>query len=139
TLYSVGKGAERKGMDPTRAFMDSILKYKCHYNRETKRPNKKFLYEDQGKHLDFVHPPELRTSSESWDTLRSIECQIMNWADDVAYSVHDLKDAITAGFITPLSIGEWKERKELGPDDQSLLAELEKSIRDGSFERSLGH
>lgn len=34
--------------------------------------------------------------------LRTIECQIMDFADDIAYSTYDLEDALKAGFITPM-------------------------------------
>lgn len=35
---------------------------------------------------------------------KTIECQIMNFADDIAYSCYDLEDSLKAGFITPLQI-----------------------------------
>lgn len=35
---------------------------------------------------------------------KTIECQIMDLADDIAYSTYDLEDALKAGFISPMEI-----------------------------------
>jgi dGTPase len=35
---------------------------------------------------------------------RTIECQIMDFADDVAYATYDLEDAFKSGFMTPLDL-----------------------------------
>ena len=35
---------------------------------------------------------------------KTIECQIMDLADDIAYSTYDLEDALKAGFYTPLEM-----------------------------------
>jgi len=36
--------------------------------------------------------------------LKTIECGIMDLADDIAYSTYDLEDAFKAGFLSPLSM-----------------------------------
>ena len=102
-----------EGMKPSRAFIDGILKYKVLWSDRTKES--KFLYDDQSKYLDFVndgkpHHPE-----------RSLECQIMNWADDVAYSLHDLSDGYLAGFVTRKEIERWAAENDLNKDEQQYL------------------
>jgi dGTPase len=44
---------------------------------------------------------------------RCVEAQIMDWADDVAYSVHDLEDGVQAGHVPLERIDSADERAEL--------------------------
>jgi len=84
------------GLNLTRSTVDGLLKYKVMYNKDN--PDvKKFYYDDEcSKNAvewasKFGHPTQ--------NTL-SFECQIMSWADEVAYAVHDFEDALHGGFIT---------------------------------------
>jgi dGTPase len=49
------------------------------------------------------------------DGFNTVECSIMDVADDIAYSTYDLEDAFKAGFLTPLDILATDEtvRKEI--------------------------
>lgn len=42
----------------------------------------------------------------SGGNFKTVECSIMDLADDIAYSTYDLEDALHAGFVTPLGIIE---------------------------------
>ena len=44
---------------------------------------------------------EKLVGDESYSPFKTIECSIMDIADDIAYSTYDLEDAFKAGFLTP--------------------------------------
>ncbi|MGI2130180.1 anti-phage deoxyguanosine triphosphatase [Shewanella baltica] len=54
----------------------------------------RFTSTQQGSHPALHHYPHLRTQFKSFD------CSIMELADDIAYAVHDLEDAIVMGIVT---------------------------------------
>ena len=133
------------GMNPTRAFLDGILKYKVLFKEhcadlpEGTTPEKHFLFDDQLEYLDFVLggskiPSELM-SNAALNNFKSIECQIMDWADDTAYSLHDILDGIRAGFLTPEKIEIWREKNtSFSENAHGHLSELIQIYKKGNIE-----
>lgn len=128
------------GMNPSRAFLDATLKYKTLYSELTD-PENHFLYDGQHRYLDFVHagqefPLEL-PPGPSRDSFRSIECQIMDWADDTAYSLNDIADGINAGFITLEALERWAERENVSGRAEENVKNLLGGIRKQNIEKIL--
>ncbi|HOI29128.1 MAG TPA: dNTP triphosphohydrolase [Melioribacteraceae bacterium] len=131
----------RRGMNPTRAFLDGILKYKALF-KNFKNPENHFIYNDQRKYIEFVfgkkgYSRDFSTPKEL-NKFRSIECQIMDWADDTAYAVNDLVDSISGGFITIAKLVQWQKQNNLSDNQSEIVNEMIEWIKSGKFKPKFG-
>lgn len=83
-----------QGLNLTRATLDAVLKYPWFRQTSGLRAEKWGAYHTERE--DFAWARELHGQG---DDNKSIEAEIMDWADDVAYSVHDVEDFYRAGLI----------------------------------------
>jgi len=137
TMYQNDRGV--RGMSPTRALLDGVLKYKLLYREFPTPPLNHFIYDPQAAVRDFVFggepiPPAL-TGGSRLNAFKSIECQIMDWADDVAYSLNDIVDGVTAGFLTLERIEAWAGTVPVATAERKLLDQLFDGIRSDTLER----
>jgi len=138
--------SSKTGMNPTRAFVDSVLKYKTLWSElcdGNTKPNNHFLYDNQSHYLDWVYGgrdfPAEYGPGKTRDKFRSIECQIMDWADDTAYSLNDLADSVRAGFLTIERVERWAEDNNCGVEKGTPVGDLLRSIRGNRVELMAGN
>jgi dGTPase len=99
------------GLNLTRATLDATLKYPWLAGAAPDGASaaKYGCYADDAEAFGWIR-------DGAPDGRPCLEAQVMDWADDVAYSVHDLEDGIAAGLITPAALSD--------PAQQQAVAEL---------------
>lgn len=112
--FKVFDGDQPVGLNLTRASLDATIKYPWPRRQGGGKFN---VYADDQAAFDWVRAgaPGQR---------RCLEAQVMDWSDDVAYSVHDVEDAIYGGYLD----------LRLLDDDDELAGVLEQATLDGGAE-----
>jgi dGTPase len=87
------------GLNLTRATLDAAVKYPL----VGSGAGKYNAYESDAAAFEWIRAP-------APGGRRCLEAQVMDWADDVAYSVHDLEDGLHAGHMTLKNLKDHSER-----------------------------
>ena len=115
------------GLNLTRASLDAAIKYP--WGRDENQ-NKFGFYLDDKDIFDWARFGAIANR-------KCFEAQIMDWADDVAYSVHDVEDAIVAKHLDlnflkskseRTSIFELANSQYITADDAEIEAAIERLI-----------
>jgi dGTPase len=105
----VGPDGASAGLNLTRASLDAA----CKYPWPRLEGQRKFgVYGDDLAVFEWLRPASVIPSP----TARCLEAQVMDWADDVAYSVHDVEDGIISGYVRLGLLGAADERAALCKD-----------------------
>lgn len=153
-LVKLEKYLEKKGINPTRRVLLSVLKYpadfdnypakfqtsdkppKCYYHSES--DNIKWALEPftQGERLEFQKLAEVRSTSgrsKLKPIHMSFDASIMDCADDIAYCTHDLEDIVARRIVDKEKLLEKVEQVDLS--SSSLTIDDFRDLYKNSHER----
>jgi dGTPase len=111
-----------EGLDLTRATLNALLKYPWMRGVAGTEHSKWGAYGTEGEQLEWA-----RALCPDGDRRKSAEAELMDWADDVTYAVHDVADFFRAGLI-PLD----RLAKDLSERDRFLSEAFKRREQEGT-------
>ena len=114
---------QKKGLNLTNRTLMSIVKYNKKFDNGE---NKKFIYNNDYEYINKI-------ASENDVKLRTLDVQIVDIADEIAYAAHDLEDGLSQGLF---NIDQIVHEFTIKYQDSSEIISVFKEIIDGARERA---
>ena len=119
-------GAESFGLNLTRAALDAACKYPRTRTNSDGTVNTKYsAYDEDAAVLTWVREGHT-------DARPPIEAQVMDFADDIAYSVHDVEDGIISGRISLKVLWDFVELAALADKGAAAFGGTPSSLIDAA-------
>lgn len=118
----------KSGLNLTYRSIASLLKYnqEIPYKRSDRTDPDRLAKGYYGSERSLIQSVQQAVApGASQADFKTVECQIMDIADDIAYSTYDLEDSFKAGFFNPLEI------LSLTMDDK-ILSSVTKKVADAT-------
>ncbi|WP_343742746.1 dGTP triphosphohydrolase [Herbaspirillum huttiense] len=111
------------GLNFTARTLCALLKYDKKIPEKRAANNSTLLkgYYESESELIADAKRKVLGGAELGKAFKTIECDIMDTADDIAYSTYDLEDALKAGFVTPLDVLDYAH-------DKTFLAKIAEKV-----------
>ncbi len=126
------------GLDLTYRSLAAVLKYdRC--IPAVRGPDDDFEKGYYGTEAELVAEIKRRVAPNlpEESPFKTIECAIMDIADDIAYSTYDLEDSLHAGFVSPLSLANSLANDAVVQDE--VLRKTNKALKEAKHhEASIG-
>lgn len=116
------------GLNLTRAALDASCKYPWGQDED---PVKFGVYDEDREVFDWFRGGAPAGA-------RCLEAQVMDWSDDIAYSVHDLEDAVVAGHLRLDVLRDGDERVALTAVAAARVPGVDVSDFDAALDRLVG-
>ncbi len=90
-----------EGLNLTRCMLNAILKYPWLHEQNQAKKNKWGAYDSERDLFEWA-----RSTQPTHGFAKSIEAELMDWADDITFAVHDLTDFFCPGQIPLERLGD---------------------------------